>query len=367
MRGRRADRVSLPAYFLSADRTKSPTHRPRAEAALCSLVRLEFRTYRIVSNASRMIKYNWSIEIRNRQAPAMSAESPAGQPDHSFAIVTPTYLPDLQRCELLAESLDRCAPDVPHYLIVDRRDGSAFRHLQRGRRRLIESEALVGKWMWRTPGRNGFWLSIKAPPVRGWIVQQILKIACSDIIPERTLVFCDSDTAFLRRFTREHLLIDGKVGLLDVDFCDELTRRWTQTARRLLGLPEFEGGFRNHVGNMICWNRETVRAMRSRIEMSTGLSWRIALARTLHFSEYMLYGVFVREGLGYQAVDHLPSAVPLVKPSWGARLGSDEAISEFFSHFDPHTIAVMIHSKDGIEPERFRHHLQRVWDQTSSA
>ena len=58
--------------------------------------------------------------------------------DHSFAVVTPTYLPDLRRCELLAESLDRCAPHVPHYLIVDRRDRSAFSHLERGRRCLIE-------------------------------------------------------------------------------------------------------------------------------------------------------------------------------------------------------------------------------------
>ena len=337
------------------------------EIALYSFVRVEVRSYQNVSNASRLIKYNKRIEIRIRPAHVMSPESPSGPADHSFAIVTPTYLPDLQRCRLLAESLDRYAPDVPHYLIVDRRDYSAFRDLQRGRRRLIESESLVGKWMWRMPGRNGFWLSIKAPPVRGWIIQQILKLACCDIVPERTLVFCDSDTAFLRSFTRENLLIDGKVGLLDVDFCDELTRRWTQTARRLLGLPGVEGGFRNHVGNMICWNRETVKAMRSRIEMSTGLSWKIALARTLHFSEYILYGVFVREGLGYQNVDHLPSAVPLVKPSWAMQLETDEAISEFFSHFDPATIAVMIHSKDGIEPERIRHHLQRVWDQTGSA
>jgi hypothetical protein len=324
----------------------------------------KFRTYRIVSNVIRLIGYNRSTETRNHLAHVMSAESSVGRADHSFAIVTPTYLPDLQRCMLLAESLDRCAPDVAHYLIVDRRDCAAFRHMQRGRRRLIESEALVGQWMWRMPGRNGFWLSVKAPPVRGWIIQQILKIASCDIIPERTLVFCDSDTAFLRRFTREQLLIDGKVGLLDVDFCDEITLRWTQTARRLLGLPESESGFRNHVGNMICWNRETVIAMRSRIERSTGLSWKIALARTLHFSEYMLYGVFVREALGYQATDHLPSTTPLVKPSWGTLLGSDEEISGFFSHFDSNTIAVMIHSKDGIEPERFRHHLQRLWDQT---
>src|SRR5689334_5136574 len=117
-------------------------------------------------------------------------ESRDATTDHSLAVVTPTFLPDLARCELLAESLDRCAPQVPHYLIVDRRDWRAFQHLQGGRRQLIESEALVGHWMWRMPGRKGFWLSFKALPVRGWIIQQILKISAIEAIPERTLVFC---------------------------------------------------------------------------------------------------------------------------------------------------------------------------------
>jgi hypothetical protein len=280
---------------------------------------------------------------------------------HSFAVVTPTYLPDRARCELLAESLDRTAPHVPHYLIVDRRDRSAFSHLERGRRRLIESEAIVGKWMWRTPGRKGFWLSLRAPPARGWIIQQILKIGVVEAIPERTLVFCDSDTAFLRPFDRDDLLVDGKVGLLDVDFVNDDIRHWTSVARRLLGLPQHDAGYRGHVGNMICWNSETVRAMQQRIEASTGMSWQVALARVPSFSEYVLYGTFVREVLGYDAVDHAPSAVRLVKPSWGSALTTDSAIAAFFADIDPRTVAVMVHSKDGVDPVRIRHCLERWW------
>jgi hypothetical protein len=276
--------------------------------------------------------------------------------------VTPTYLPDLSRCELLSESLDRTAPDVPHYLIVDQRDRRAFSHLEGRRRKLIESEALIGRWLWRMPGRKGFWLSLKAPPVRGWIIQQILKIAAIDAILERTLVFCDSDTAFFRHFDRNDLLVDGKVGLLDVDFVDDTVRIWTATARRLLGLSERDGGYRNHVGNMICWNRDTVKAMQHQIEVSTGLNWQVALARTLNFSEYMVYGVFVREVLGYESAEHAPSAVPLVKASWGMTFRTDAELASFFGEFDPRTVAVMIHSKDGIDPSRFKHLLARRWD-----
>ena len=95
---------------------------------------------------------------------------------------------------------------------------------------------------------------------------------------------------------------------------------------------------------------------------AAGLNWQVALARTLNFSEYMLYGVFVREVLGYDAVDHAPSTVPLVKPSWGTPLTSELAIDAFFADFDPRTRAVMIHSKDNIDPARFRHHLEHKWN-----
>ena len=45
-------------------------------------------------------------------------------------------------------------------------------------------------------------------------MQQIKKIAAIKEIPEQTLVFCDSDVAFFRRFRRDNLLVDGKIGLL---------------------------------------------------------------------------------------------------------------------------------------------------------
>jgi Family of unknown function (DUF6492) len=281
--------------------------------------------------------------------------------DCSYAIVTPTYPPDLSRCELLAESLDRCAPDVPHYLIVDRRDVSAFKHLQKGKRRLVDYEAVLGNSVWRLPRRNGYWFSIKALPVRGWIMQQIIKIAAIDVLTERTLIFCDSDVAFFRRFDRSGLLINGKVGLLDVNYQNDSVRRWATTARRLLGLPAVQTEVRNYVGYMVCWNRETVHLMRESISKVTGIDWKVALARTLSFSEYMIYGTYVREALGYAATDHEPSTVPLVKATWGRGLMNEPSMRAFFTDFDPETIAVMIHSKDGILPDYYRPHLEQLW------
>ena len=164
-----------------------------------------------------------------------------------------------------------------------------------------------------------------------------------------------------RPFDRGDLLIEGKVKLFDAAFVNDEIRKWTQIARRLLGLPQRDDGYRNHVSQMICWNRETVKAMQNRIETSTGMNWQIALARTLRFSEYITYGVFVREALGYKAVDHAPSRAELVKVSWQSKLTTDADIDVFFNNFDPQTVAVMVHSKDGIDPTRYRHHLERLW------
>lgn len=287
-------------------------------------------------------------------------------PDTSFAIVTPTYLPDLARCKILAESLDICSPNVSHYIIVDHRDWVHFKHLEGPKRHLIESESLLGPWIRRMPGRKSVWLSLKSLPVRGWIIQQILKLASIEAIAERTLVFCDSDTAFFRHFDRASLLVNEKIGLLDVEpSADSI--RWTKTARRLLQIEDLDGGYRNHVGNMICWNRETIKEVQDRIEFANGMNWQIALARTPSFSEYVIYGVFVRELKGYAGVDHAPSTVPLVKPSWGLDLTADAALAKFFSDFDPCTVAVMIHSKDGVAPSQYRPYLERQWRSLRSA
>jgi len=292
-----------------------------------------------------------------KSRPTQQSSTVDGGP--SFAIVTPTYWRDLARCELLVESLDRCAPDVAHYLIIDRRERSTFAHLDRGQHKIIESESLLDASFWRIPGKSGWWLSHRTPPVRGWIMQQIKKIAAIKAIPEQTLVFCDSDTAFFRHFRRDDLLVQGKMGLLDVNYVNDDIQRWTATARRLLGLPQSEGGYRNHVGYLVCWNRDTVEALQQRIEYASNTQWQLALARTFNFSEYMLYGIFVREVLGYEATNHAPSDVPLIKTLWGRV--STNGIDELFSDFDPQTIGIMVHSKDGIEPHQFRHRLEERW------
>ena len=285
-----------------------------------------------------------------------SKHSPAKQ----FTLVTKSYLPDLARCELLVESAQRCSPGLKHHLIIDHRDIPHFRHLA-DRATIITSEDLLPWWVKQVPGRRSVWLSLRSRPTRGWIMQQVLKIAAASQIGADVSVFCDSGVAFIRPFSTSQIIAGESVALLDVEFVNEEVQRRTTVAAALLGLDAATLPMRGHVGNLICWRQENVAAMISRIETVSGVDWRVALMRQPTFSEYILYGVHTRAVLGYDSSGQHPSAAPLVKVSWGVDMHDETAFDEFFTSFEPATVAVMVHSKDGIDPARYRRRLEGIW------
>ncbi|MCE9621052.1 MAG: DUF6492 family protein [Actinomycetia bacterium] len=282
-----------------------------------------------------------------------------------FTLITPTYLPDLARAELLVESVQRCCPGLAHHLIVDHRDLPHFRHLS-DRATIICSDDLLPWWIHRLPGRRSLWLSLRSRPNRGWIVQQILKITAASQVAADVSIFCDSDVAFVREFNPTRSLLRGdSVALLDVEFVNDEVREWTDVAGRLLGIAPDTLSPRGHVGNLICWRRDNVVSMIERIENVAGTDWRTALMRLPTFSEYILYGAHTRAVLGHEYAGQHPSTLPLVKASWGLDLGDEHALNDFFAELDPATVAVMIHSKDGIDPARYRDRLATMWDAVS--
>jgi hypothetical protein len=281
-----------------------------------------------------------------------------------MAIVTPSYPPDFERCKLLVESLAHCAPQLRHFLIIDHRDRAMFRALENERTTIIESEDVLSTTFVRMPMPQGYWFNWRGFPVRGWIIQQILKIAAATVIDAETLVYVDSDVAFIRPFDDAALQIEGRPGLLDTGFPGGRTTEWTRVACRLLGLDADQVEPHGHVGNLICWQRANVLAMQRRIEDSRGIGWQQAIARQRTFSEYILYGCFVRAVLGYAEAGQRPSDVPLIKHSWGMDISTAPAVSDFFAAFDSRTLGVMAHSKDATDLAQMRIELERQWRKT---
>ena len=278
----------------------------------------------------------------------------------SLGFVTPSYPPDLDRCALLVESLDRFGPAFKHYIIVDRADMPVFAHLASARTILVEAESVIDPRFIRIPWKGSSWYNWRALPMRGWISQQVYKLAAVNVVPEDILVMTDSDTAFVRTFTVDDFLVDGKTGLLDVEYCGGMVPTWTTVATKLLGLKDAPQ-LRGHVGNLIAWRREHILALQAHIEKSTGLPWQIAIARQRTFSEYILYGVFLRQLTGYANSHHAPSTRSLVKQPWDHDLSTQAGLEIYFDEIEPDNIAVMIHSKGGLPVSAARPYFEALF------
>lgn len=222
----------------------------------------------------------------------------------SIALLTPTYGRDLELCALLCESIDRHVTSFSrHYLLVPDCDLAIFTALESDCRKIIPASTFLPNWLRPLPRivqrkRRRFWWSLRAKPVSGWHVQQIIKIAATMSLPSQRYCILDSDIVFFRDFDLAHFTCPNSIPFLSRP--NEVTSkqlrhaRWVETSHQLLGLPKPPLPAHDFIGHIIFWDQETVRAMTSRIEATTGLGWVEALCATREFSEYMLYGYFVQ-------------------------------------------------------------------------
>lgn len=219
------------------------------------------------------------------------------------ALLTPTYGRDLEICTLLCESVDRHVTSFSkHYLLVPDCDLSLFAPLASERRIIIPASSFLPDWLRPLPRmiqrkRRQFWWSLRAKPVNGWHVQQILKIAATIALPYERFCILDSDIVFFRDFDLARFQQPNAIPLLRI--ADAVTAdqprhsRWLETSHQLIGLPTPPFPAPDFIGHIIFWDKQTTRALAERIEAVTGMSWIEALCRTREFSEYLLYGFFV--------------------------------------------------------------------------
>ena len=129
--------------------------------------------------------------------------------------------------------------------------------------------------------------------------------------------------------------------------------RWHRTAAKLLGLPVRDYFGATYIGAIVTWRRDHLQEMYEHIRTATGRSWFLAIARQLHFAEYMLYGIFVEHVLGEKAGHfHDDSDVALI--SWEHEINGEADLDGFFGKLKPEQLAVMLSSKLHIPVERYR-------------
>jgi hypothetical protein len=251
--------------------------------------------------------------------------------DPEVALLTLSFSGDLPLCRLLCASIDRFAdPSMHHVIAVPGSERALFAVMAGPRRTVIALEDLQPPWLFRLPmpgpawrtrlglPRRDVYLSLKSLPVRGWIAQQIMKIALAKAVQADIVVHVDSDLAFVRYFSLKDIMIDGEARLhREVGEGDGPPySSWNRAVSRLLGieLSEYHGA--DFIDSAVVWRRENVVHLTERIERVCAMPWQLALARTRSFSEYLLYGVFCDKLLGFGRAGHAPTSESLCRTIW---------------------------------------------------
>jgi hypothetical protein len=267
-----------------------------------------------------------------------------------MALITPSFAPDFELCADLQRSVLDNTPDYAvQHIIVPREDLGLFRRLA-GPRTHIHCEADFLPRSFVSIPFSRFTVNLRRPypPVRGWILQQVVKLAAAAVFDEEVVVLVDSDIEFVKSFAVETFVNDGRVRFFrkpgSVD--ERLPRHmiWHRAAHALLGLPPAEPPYPDYIASLLAWDPRIVRKMLGRVSEVTGRPWATAIAAQLHFSEWTLYGVFVDKVLGGRA-NAFASEDPLCLAHWGTTPLTPQTAGEFFGGLKHTDIAAMISAK----------------------
>jgi hypothetical protein len=278
---------------------------------------------------------------------------------NSYALVTLSYWRDVERCQLLVESVDRWVPpSVRHYLVIAARDVHRFRHMLGSRSELIVAEDIIPRWLFRAPFLRHFWLSGRTLPVRNWMLQQIVKLSVPAAVSEEVLLYADSDMFFIAPYDprgfewqgRGPLFVEtGQRGLIPNN------DQWHAVAARLMGLPVQGSYDTNYINQLICWRRPTVLAALRRIEQVQQREWALSIASLVRgFSEYTFYGVYVDHIAGEASAGHWHDGVLRTLNYWQPEPLDRRGLKALKAQRQPHQHSVMVSSKSNTPVDDIR-------------
>ena len=278
------------------------------------------------------------------------------------AIVTASYAPDFERCQILCESIDRhVTGHRMHYILVDTVDEPLFAGLAEPKRAIITEDQLLPWWLKRlpsalSPGGRRVWVSALTLPLHGWHVQQLKRIAIAHLIGEDALFYCDSDTAFVRDFDCTSVWQDGRLRLYRKDHAARSAEaehlQWIAHADQALGIEPRDQDGHDYVGTFLAWKRQTVVEMCAHMERTHGRPWMSVIGKSRTFSECMLYGAYVDRVLSGEG--HYLDSETLCPIFWHDPTPTDAELRQAIAELTPHEVGIGVQSFIPMEPDRFR-------------
>jgi hypothetical protein len=283
-----------------------------------------------------------------------------------LAVLTPSFRGDASLFADLHESvLANTGPSVVHHVIAPPSDAHLFRQYEGDRCRVWTHRELLPRHCVSVPYASGLTLSLRRPwpPVRGWVVQQLMKIAGTAALDARAVVLMDSDAVLLREVSLEKLVREGRLGhfrraaAVTADMDRHLL--WHEVARRLLGVAgSAVAPAPDYISPIAIWDPSVVRDLTAHIADSTGRDWFDAVAGELHVSEFMLYGVYVDE-VQHASGPELPGDTSICHNDWRRTPMSLEDALAFAEELQPEAVAMMISAKSNTPVDIRRAAIER--------
>jgi len=236
-------------------------------------------------------------------------------------LVTTSHRKDIERFTLLCDSIDRFVTGYEtHYVIVNDDDMSAFSRFNQPSRVVLPCSPLLPAWLKLLPpfltrkGRRVWW-SFRFGPIHGWHAQQLIKIGAVLQLPSQRFCLIDSDNVFFRPFDMAEYAGGDRAPLYcspkAIEMKAPLHAVWTRSCDRLLGHDATTFPADDYIGNLIVWDKHAIQDMTRAVERVAGKPWPAALCGMRTFSEYLLYGNFVRRSPQHLAAHYVTTDGPV--------------------------------------------------------
>jgi len=275
--------------------------------------------------------------------------------------VTPTYAGDLSRFAFLRESMDLVGISIPHIAVVHTEDVPSFAAIAKTENLTIVSTAEVlpgpAEVLRRGPARRR--IRRRGRELPGWVAQQIVKLAVSDLVESQVIVPLDSDAFFLRKVDPSDFFADDGRSFLH-EFrglnVGSGAKTMHERACRILDLDPASSRDLTYVGVAPPLNRDIIKGLRTWLEQKYERPWWEAFI-TRDATEYPLHGLYAR------FLDSASTVTPIDRRWCAAFYGYDE--QEFTDQLsraalDPSVRLGLVDSKLGVEPEAYHQVVRRA-------
>jgi hypothetical protein len=269
-------------------------------------------------------------------------------------LVTPCYAPDYKRCTQLIRSANKYVHGISeHLLVVDKKDIHMFMHLAKGRTKIITKESLFLFSLQRLPMQKNYWLVGKVGLTRGWILQQVVKLAVAFQSRADAIIYADADVMFVDKFDAQSYWQGNALRFFETNrgpfmYSSRRYKNWYQSGSRMLDLGNQEDFNGAYIAQLNAVKPKHVRAMCGRIQRVVDCSWKRELLASLDYSEFILYGLYIRYCVT-NPDEYFITDLQQCESSWFHHIQSKEDALRFIRESRELSCAVHLQSNLGLD------------------